>query len=56
MKTRVLIASLVATTLLATSAFAVVRNNGSSAEAKPAAASFDNAQMVRSTLGLSRPL
>ncbi len=55
MKNRVLIASLVAATLLATSAFAVVRN-GSSSDVKPIAASFDNTQIVHSTLGLSRLL
>jgi hypothetical protein len=55
MKTRYLIASLVATTLLATSAFAVVRS-GSSADVKPAAASFETTPVVHSALGLSRPI
>ena len=56
MKTRYLVASLLLTTLVATSAFALVRTSTVHTEQTAADTSFDSAPLLQSKLGPSRPL
>jgi hypothetical protein len=56
MKTRYLVASLLLTTLVATSAFALVRTSSTRGEEPTPGLIAQNAPLVQSALGLSRPL